>query len=133
MSLNLALLIGRLGKDPELRYVASGTAICKFSIAVDVPKKDGSKQLPDWFNIVAFGKTGENCSQYLTKGREVFIEGQVKPRSYEDKEGNKRYITEIWASRVQFLGGSSAGGGGDKNKEELGDDIPTSDGEEAPF
>lgn len=132
MSLNLALLIGRLGKDPELRYAASGTAICKFSIAVDVPKKDENKQLPDWFNIVAFGKTGENCAQYLTKGREVFIEGQVKTRSYEDKGGNKRYVTEIWASRIQFLGG-----GKDKEKhadDTLKDDDATdSDDEEAPF
>lgn len=130
MSLNLALLIGRLGKDPDLRYTASGTSVCKFSIAVDVPKKGGDKQQPDWFNIVAFGKTGENCAQYLTKGREVFIEGQVKPRSYEDKEGNNRYVTEIWASRVQFLGSGASGGSGDKK--ETNDDVPMDD-EEAPF
>lgn len=131
MSLNLALLIGRLGKDPDLRYSASGTSVCKFSIAVDVPKKDGSKQPPDWFNIVAFGKTGENCAQYLTKGREVLIEGQMKPRSYEDKEGNKRYITEIWASRVQFLGGGASTGSGDKDV--LEQDSGNVDDEEAPF
>lgn len=132
MSLNLALLIGRLGKDPELRYAASGTPVCKFSIAVDVPKKGDNKQLSDWFNIVAFGKTGENCAQYLVKGREVFIEGRVKTRSYDDKEGNKRYVTEIVASRVQFLGGGAGGGVGGKGKEEPGDDIPIDD-EEAPF
>ena len=103
--MNIAILIGRLTKNPELRYVATtGKAVATFAIAVDRPftTKDGQKQA-DFFNIVVWGKTAENCANYLAKGRLVGIKGQIQNRSYDAQDGSKRYITEIIADTVQFL------------------------------
>ena len=114
MSLNKVLLIGNLGKDPEVRFTPSGKAVARFSIATSETwnDQDGQKQeRTEWHNIVVWGKQGESCGQYLSKGRQVFIEGQIRNRQYDDKDGNKKYITEITAMRVQFLGGGAGGGG----------------------
>jgi len=111
MSVNKVILVGNLGKDPEVRYTQTGSAVANFSIATSEQwnDRDGKKQeRTEWHNIVVWGKTAEHCGQYLSKGRQVFIEGSIRTRSYDDKSGNKRYITEIVAQRVQFLGG---GGG----------------------
>lgn len=103
--MNVAILIGRLTRDPELRYIPStGKAVATFSIAVDRPfsGKDGKKQA-DFFNIVVWGKIAENCANYLAKGRLAGIKGQIQNRSYDTQAGEKRYVTEIVADTVQFL------------------------------
>ena len=105
--LNRVMLIGRLGKDPEQRYMPNGKAVCNFSIATSERwKKDGEKQeRTEWHNVVAFDKLGEICGEYLRKGSQVFIEGKLQTRSWEDKEGVKRYTTEIRADQMVMLGG----------------------------
>lgn len=108
MSVNIAILVGNLGRDPEVRFTQEGRAVAKFSIATsDVwTDQDGKRQeRTEWHNILVWGKQAESCGQYLSKGRQVFVQGNIRSRSYEDKTGNTRYITEIVAQRVQFLGG----------------------------
>lgn len=108
-SLNKVMLMGNLGKDPELRKTGSGTSVCNFSIATTERWKNNESgnwdEKTEWHNIVVWGKQGENCHQYLTKGRPVFIEGRLQTRSWDDKEGKKRYTTEVVATMVKFLGG----------------------------
>jgi len=111
MSVNKVILIGNLGKDPEVRYTANGKAVARFSLATSEVWNDaeGNRQeRTEWHNIIVWGKQGETCGQYLAKGRQCYIEGSIRSRSYDDKSGQKRYITEIIAQRVRFLGG---GGG----------------------
>src|SRR5205814_10281054 len=111
MSVNKALLIGNLGKDPEVRFTASGRAVARFPVATSEVWNDAEGQRQErteWHNIVVWGKQAETCGQYLAKGRQVYVEGSIRTRSYDDKNGNKRYVTEIVAQRVRFLGG---GGG----------------------
>lgn len=108
--MNRALLIGRLGKDPELEYTPSGRAVANLNIATDdsYKDKDGKKvEQTDWHRITAWGKLAEICGQYLKKGSLVFIEGKIKTRSYDDKTGAKKYITEILADKMEMLGGKS--------------------------
>jgi single-strand DNA-binding protein len=105
-SLNKAMLIGRLGRDPELRYTQSGQAVCNFSMATDDSFTDKSGQKQDkteWHNIVAWGKQAELCANYLSKGRLVYVEGSIQTRKWQDKDGHDRWTTEIKAMRVQFL------------------------------
>lgn len=114
MSVNKAILVGNLGRDPEVRFTGSGKAVANFSIATSEVFTDGQGQRQEkteWHNIVVWGKQAETCGQYLQKGRQVYIEGSIRTRQYDDKEGNKRYITEIVAQRVQFLGGGGGGRG----------------------
>jgi single-strand DNA-binding protein len=104
---NKAILIGNLGKDPELRYLPSGQAVTKFSLATNLKRKDKNGQvqdITDWHNIVTFGRTAEICNQYLKKGSPIFLEGRIQTRSYDDRDGNKKWITEIIAQSVQMLG-----------------------------
>ncbi len=113
-SVNKVILVGNLGKDPEVRFTPSGRAVAKFPLATTdswMDQESGRQERTEWHNIVVWGKQAENCGQYLAKGRQVYIEGAIRSRSYDDKDGNKRYITEIVAQRVQFLGGGSGGGG----------------------
>lgn len=117
MSVNKAILIGRLGKDPDLRYTPSGKAIATFSLATTErwTGQDGQRQeSTTWHNIVAWGKQAETIKEYLFKGREVYLEGRIANRSYEDKEGNKKYISEVVVQNFSFIGskGSSGNGGG---------------------
>jgi len=104
--INKAILIGNLGQDPEIRYTPAGLAVAKFSIATsETRNKDGEKETKtEWHRITAFGKLGEICGEYLSKGRQVYIEGRIQTSSWEDKDGNKRYTTEIIASQMQMLG-----------------------------
>ena len=117
-SVNKVILIGNLGRDPELRYTQSGQAVTNFSLATSerFGGRDGGEQQErtEWHRIVAWGKTAETCAQYLAKGRSVYIEGRIQTRDWEDREGNKRQTTEVVAQRVQFLGGprGEAGGSG---------------------
>ncbi|MBP5296238.1 MAG: single-stranded DNA-binding protein [Bacteriovoracaceae bacterium] len=106
MSINKVILIGRLGQDPELKYTPSGQAVTTFSLATSEnwTDKGGQKQeRTEWHRIVVWGKSAENCSKYLAKGRQVFVEGRLQTRSW-DKEGQKHYTTEIVANTIQFLG-----------------------------
>ncbi len=103
---NKAILIGRLGADPEVRYTPDGTMVTNFRLATDLQWKDknGEKlQRTEWHRIVTFGKLAEICSNYLSKGKLVFIEGRIQTRSWEDKEGVKRSTTEIIAGNMQML------------------------------
>ncbi|MDP6977870.1 MAG: single-stranded DNA-binding protein [Myxococcota bacterium] len=112
---NKAILVGNLGRDPELRYTASGQAVANFSLATGESYTDKSGERverTEWHRIVVWGKTAELCSQYLSKGRSVYIEGRLQTREWEDKEGVKRQTTEIVANTVQFLGGRGEGGAG---------------------
>jgi single-strand DNA-binding protein len=106
MSVNKVILIGNLGKDPEIRYSQSGTAVANFSIATNrnVKKNDEWVKESEWHKIVAFGKTAEVCSEYLSKGKQVYIEGRLQTREWEDKDGNRRWTTEIITERMQMLG-----------------------------
>ena len=113
--INKAILIGNLGRDPELRYTQNGQAVVNFTLATSENWTDKSGQRVDrteWHRIVAWGKTGELCAQYLSKGRTVYVEGRIQTRDWEDKDGNKRQTTEINAQTVQFLGGPRGEGGG---------------------
>ena len=117
-SVNKVILIGRLGKDPELKYTASGTPFCRFSMATDDvwnDKASGERQeKTEWHNIVAWDRLAEICNQYLTKGRLIYIEGSLQTREWDDQEGNKRRTTEIRARDMVMLGsntGEAAGGG----------------------
>lgn len=103
---NKVILVGRLGNDPEIRYTQQGVAVTNFNIATSENwlDKGGQKQeRTEWHRIVVWGKMAETCSQYLAKGRQVFVEGRLQTRQWEDKDGGKRYTTEIVASTVQFL------------------------------
>jgi single-strand DNA-binding protein len=108
MSVNKVIILGRLGQDPELKYTPSGAAVCNFSLATSetwTDKNSGQKnEKTEWHRIVVWGKLAELCNQYLSKGRQAFVEGKIQTRSWDDKDGNKRYTTEISASTVQFIG-----------------------------
>ena len=107
---NKVILIGNLGKDPEVRFTPNGRALAKFPVATSEKwtDQDGNRQeRTEWHNVVVWGKQAETCGQYLAKGRQVFVEGSIRTRQYDDKDGNKRYITEIVARDVRFLGGRS--------------------------
>ena len=119
-SVNKVILIGRLGKDPELKYTASGTPFCRFSMATDESWNDkgtGERQeRTEWHNIVVWDRLAEICNQYLTKGKLVYIEGSLQTREWDDQEGNKRRTTEIRARDMVMLSGSAGetGGGGQR-------------------
>lgn len=107
MSVNKVILVGNLGKDPELRYTPSGAAVATFSLATSerYKGKDGQMQeKTEWHNIVAWRQLAEICGKYLHKGKQVYIEGKIQTRSYDDRDGNKRYMTEIIADQMQMLG-----------------------------
>jgi len=104
--INKAILVGRLGKDPEVRYTPDGAMVTSFTLATDEQWKDknGEKvQKTEWHKIVTFGKLAEICGNYLVKGKLIFIEGRIQTRSWDDKEGVKRYTTEIVANNMQML------------------------------
>lgn len=106
--INKAILVGRLGKDPEVRYMPDGTMVTNFNVATDEQwkDKDGQKvQKTEWHKIVTFRKLAEICSKYLTKGQMVYLEGKIQTRSWEDRDGTKKYTTEIIASDMKMLGG----------------------------
>lgn len=130
---NKVILVGHLGKDPEMRYAASGLAIANFSLATTENNKDkeGNKETKtEWHRIVAFGKLAEICGEYLVKGKQIYIEGRIQTNKWEDKEGNTRYTTEIIASTMQMLGskGDNAGGGSEPSAP-----TPPPDLDDIPF
>ena len=101
MSVNKVILVGRLGKDPELKTLNSGSNICNMSLATSSKRND--KEITDWHRIVAFNTTADNCERYLSKGSLIYVEGRLQTRSWENKQGQKQYTTEIVANIVQFL------------------------------
>jgi single-strand DNA-binding protein len=122
-SVNKVILIGNLGKDPETRYLPSGEALTSFSIATSETWKDKTsgekKEATEWHRISAFGKLAEICGEYLRKGSQVYIEGSLRTRKWQDKEGQDRYTTEVRADQMRMLGsrGGGDGGGGSAMRE----------------
>ena len=114
-SINKVILVGRLGRDPEMKYTSGGTAYCRFSIATDdswTDKGSGEKQdRTEWHSIVVWDRLAEICNQYLTKGKIVYIEGSLQTREWDDKEGVKRKSTKVRCDRVVLLGGGGGGRG----------------------
>jgi single-strand DNA-binding protein len=142
-SLNKAMLIGRLGQDPEVRYTQSNTAVANFSLATNERFKDRNgenQERTEWHRIVAWGRTAEICQEYLNKGSLVYIEGPIQTREWEDKDGQKKYTTEVKALTMQMLdsrGDSPMGGGNssapkksaqtadiDSSFDDMDDDLP---------
>lgn len=127
MSFNKIIVVGNLGRDPELRYTPQGTAVCDFSIATNEKRRDKSGEMQDvttWFKITTWNKQAEVASKYLAKGKSVYIEGRLRLEEYTDREGKNRVSLEINASDIQFLGGTgggenSGGGGNTRNSNEL--------------
>lgn len=105
-SVNKVLLIGKLGRDPEMRNTPSGAGVCTLNIATTETWNDnGNRQeRTEWHRVTVWGKQGENCAKYLAKGRSVYVEGRLQTRSWDDKDGQKKYSTDIVATTVQFLG-----------------------------
>ena len=134
-SVNKVILVGNLGRDPELRYTQGGQAVANFTLATTdrFTSKDGGErqERTEWHRIVAWGRTAELCAQYLSKGRSVYVEGRLQTREWEDKEGQKRRTTEVVAQTVQFLGGRDGAGSGARSGG-AGPDVPSSDDVHAP-
>lgn len=112
-SVNKVILLGTLGKDPELKYTPQGTAVTKFSMATNESYKDKQsgewKESTEWHNIVCWQRTAEVAAEYLKKGRQVYIEGRIHTRSWDDKDGQKKYMTEIVANELVMIGGKREG------------------------
>lgn len=115
-SVNKVILVGNLGRDPEVRYMPSGDAIANLSLATTEIWKDknGEKQeATEWHRVVFFGRQAEICGQYLKKGSQIYVEGSLRTRKWQDKDGQDRYTTEIRGERMQMLGGRGSGGTAD--------------------
>jgi single-strand DNA-binding protein len=111
-SVNKVILIGNLGNDPEMRTTQTGTSVANLSIATNEVFKDATgtrQERTEWHRVVVFGKTAENCGKYLSKGRSVYVEGRLQTRKWTDQSGQDRYMTEIVANQVTFLGGGGRG------------------------
>jgi single-strand DNA-binding protein len=135
---NKVILVGNLGADPEVKFLSSGTQVANFRIATTENRvnRSGEKvSLTEWHRIVAFGRLAEICGQYLTKGKQVYIEGRIRTRSWEDKDGNRRFTTEIIANQMQMLGGPGAAVEGAPPEKDLDFDHEGGHGpdEEVPF
>jgi single-strand DNA-binding protein len=114
-SVNKVILVGNLGRDAELRYTPGGAAVATLNMATTEVWNDKSGQRQEkteWHRVVLWGKTAESLSEYLTKGKQIYVEGRLQTRQWDDKDGNKRYTTEIRSDRVVLLGGGSGGRGG---------------------
>jgi single-strand DNA-binding protein len=116
-SVNKVIVVGNLGKDPETRFLPDGKAVCNFSVATTDKWTDKAtnekKEATEWHRISSFGRLAEICGEYLKKGSQVYIEGKLRTRKWQDKEGQDRYTTEIIADAMQMLGSRSGMGGGE--------------------
>ena len=129
MSVNKVILVGNLGANPEMRYTQGGQPVANLRLATTErwTDKSGQKQeTTEWHRVVCFGKLAEICGQYLSKGRQVYIEGRIQTRQWQDQQGQKRYTTEIVAQRVQMLGSR-----GERGPEEMGAPTPAEPAEES--
>ena len=132
-SVNKAILVGNLGRDAEMRFTAGGTPVATVSLATTEKFKDrdgNQKEDTQWHRIVIWGKTAEVLHEYLTKGKQIYVEGRLQTRQWDDKDGNKRYTTEIKADRVTLLGGGGAGRGGGMDR---GGSHPPGGADEPPM
>ncbi len=139
---NKVIVVGRLGSDPEVKTVTSGQTVCRLSVATSEnwTDRDGQKQeKTEWHRVVVWGRMAEVCGKHLSKGRQVYLEGRLQTRSWEDQQGQKKYTTEIVANTVQFLGGSNdrssqsndmSGGGA---SQDFGPEPSFDSSEEIPF
>ena len=140
-SVNKAIILGNLGRDPELRHTQSGQAVCQLSVATTEQWTDQSgerQEKTEWHRISVWGRSAEACAKYLSKGRQVYVEGRVETRKWQDKDGNDRYSTEIRANQVLFIGGGGAGAGASRGGDDFGDPgplepPPASGGDDIPF
>ncbi len=138
---NKVILVGRLGSDPEVKYTSSGTAVARFNLATSEQWSDKAtgekKERTEWHRIVFWNKLAELCGQYLSKGRQIYVEGGLQTRSWEDKDGNKRYTTEIRGQTIQFLGSTQQqtglGGPQDMAPAAPQGEVNTPTGHEDPF
>jgi len=123
MSVNKVILVGRLGQNPEVRYTPSGAAVANFSVATNetwVDKSGQKQERTEWHKVVVWGKLAELCGQYLTKGRQAYVEGRLQTRQWQDKDGQTKYTTEVQAQTVQFLGGGAQAGAGERPARDAG-------------
>ena len=114
-SVNKVILVGNLGRDAELRYTPGGAAVATLNLATTEVWNDRNNQRQEkteWHRVVLWGKQAESLQEYLTKGKQIFVEGRLQTRQWDDKDGNKRYTTEIKADRITLLGGGGGGGAG---------------------
>lgn len=143
-SFNKIVIVGYLGRDPEIRYMPDGTAVCNFSIATTEKRKDRSGDFQDvttWFRVNVWGKQAETANQYLSKGRQVYVEGRLSQQEYTDREGLKRTSLDIRATDIQFLGPRGEDGSGSSSASHSGPSRQTidpsgpggNDGDEIPF
>jgi single-strand DNA-binding protein len=147
-SVNRVTLLGNLGTDPEVRRTSKQTAVCRFRLATSARRKDAGgnwSEYAEWHNVVTFGKTAESCGTFLRKGRQVFVEGSLRTRSWQDSDGQTRHATGVVANNVQFIGGKGAAdasaspGNGRGTEEDVPalpeetDPIPGFDEEDIPF
>ena len=141
MSVNKVMLLGHLGQDPEVRYTQGGLTIANLRIATSERRPDGNggwKKETEWHTVVMFGKRADVLKQYVRKGSEIFIEGSLRTRKWQDKQGQTRYSTEIVANDFSFVGGRGSGGGGGAagggggfdHGEEMGASVPADTGME---
>jgi single-strand DNA-binding protein len=115
VSFNKVIVVGNLGRDPELRYTPQGTPVCSFSVASNERRKGSDGEFQDittWFRVTSWGKQAETVSKYLTKGRSVYVEGRLRVEEWTDKDGKSRYTLELHATDVQFIDGAGGGQGG---------------------
>ena len=138
MSFNKVILVGNLGRDPELRYTPQGTPVCSFSMATNERRKDKTGEMQDhttWFRVTLWGRQAETASQYLTKGRPVYIEGRLRVEEWTDRDGKQRHTLEVHATDMQFIGGgrgaeeppmekAASAGAATEHAEPAEDDIP---------
>jgi len=139
MSFNKITIVGNLGRDPELRYTPQGTPVCSFTVATNERRKDRAGEMQDattWFRVTLWGRQAETASQYLTKGRPIYVEGRLRVEEWTDRDGRQRYTLEVHATDMQFIGGgrgeegvqtprATAAGPSDQPEAELSDDdIP---------
>lgn len=114
MSFNKVIVVGNLGRDPELRYTPQGTAVCSFSVATSEKRRDKAGEMQEqttWFRVTTWGKQAETASKYLVKGKPVYIEGRLRVEEYTDRDGKNRYSLELNASDMHFIGGGQSGDG----------------------
>ena len=141
---NKVILVGRLGADPEVKTVAGGNTVARLSVATSEnwTDREGQKQeRTEWHRIVVWGKLAELCGKYLAKGRQVYLEGRLQTRSWEDQQGQKKYTTEVVASTIQFLGGGAGqsaehgqgGGGSGYESQDFGPEPSFDSSDEIPF